>query len=81
MGQGLCGQVFIRVYRLEIQSVMLVFWTHLCELLPFYCTVPSLWFNSSPSPHCVKVQYIQTLCGLGGGEGVESCWRPYSAGV
>jgi hypothetical protein len=39
MGQR---QVFIRVYRLEIQSVMLVFSTQLCEL-PLY---PSLWFNS-----------------------------------
>jgi hypothetical protein len=27
-------QVFIRVYRLEIQSVILVFSTQLCELLP-----------------------------------------------
>ncbi len=27
-------QVFIRVYRLEIQSVMLIFSTQLCELLP-----------------------------------------------
>jgi hypothetical protein len=27
-------QVFNRVYRLEIQSVMLVFSTKLCELLP-----------------------------------------------
>ncbi len=27
-------EVFIRVYRLEIQSVMLVFSTQLCELLP-----------------------------------------------
>jgi hypothetical protein len=36
-------QVFIRVYRLEIQSVMLVFSTQLCELLPLS---PSFWFNS-----------------------------------
>jgi hypothetical protein len=28
-------QVFIRVYRLEIHSVMLEFSTQLCELLPF----------------------------------------------
>jgi hypothetical protein len=33
-GKGALRQVFIRVYRLEIQSVMLVFSTHLCELLP-----------------------------------------------
>jgi hypothetical protein len=39
-------QVFIRVYRLEIQSVVLVFSTQLCELL---LLSPSLWFNS-PSP-------------------------------
>jgi hypothetical protein len=39
-------QVFIKVYGLEIHSVMLVFSTQLCELLPL---LPSLWFNSSPS--------------------------------
>ncbi len=68
----LIWRVFITVYRLEIQSVMLVFSTQLCELLALY---PSLWFTS-PLP-CVKVQYIQT----GGWGGVELCWRPYSAGV
>jgi hypothetical protein len=30
--KGTLRQVFIRVYRLEIQSVMLVFSTQLCEL-------------------------------------------------
>jgi hypothetical protein len=40
-------QMFFIVYRLEIQSVMLVFSTHLYELLPLS---PSLWFNSSPYP-------------------------------
>jgi hypothetical protein len=32
--KGTLRQVFRRVYRLEIQSVMLVFSTQLCELLP-----------------------------------------------
>jgi hypothetical protein len=32
--KGTLRQVFIRVYRLEIKSVMLVFSTQLCELLP-----------------------------------------------
>jgi hypothetical protein len=32
--KGTSRQVFVRVYRLEIQSVMLVFSTQLCELLP-----------------------------------------------
>ncbi len=32
--KGTLRQVFIRDYRLEIQSVMLVFLTQLCELLP-----------------------------------------------
>ncbi len=68
-------QVLIRVYRLEIQSVMLVFSTKLCELLPLY---PSLWFNSPP-PRQSTV--IQTVCGWEGMGGVESCWRPYFAGV
>ncbi len=48
--KGALRQVFIKVYRLEIHSVMLVFSNQLCELLPLY---PSLWLNSpplSPSP-------------------------------
>ncbi len=32
--KGTLRQVFIRVYRLEIQSIMLVFSAQLCELLP-----------------------------------------------
>jgi hypothetical protein len=32
--KGALRQVFIIVYRLEIQSVMLAFLTQLCELLP-----------------------------------------------
>jgi hypothetical protein len=32
--KGTLRQVFIRVYRLGIQSDMLVFATQLCELLP-----------------------------------------------
>ena len=32
--KGTLRQVFIRGDRLEIQSAMLVFSTHLCELLP-----------------------------------------------
>jgi hypothetical protein len=56
--------VFIRVYRLEIQSVVLVFSTQLYEQ---YC-LSNLLFSSSPPP--LKVQYIQTVCGwegVGGG--------------
>jgi hypothetical protein len=63
-----------------MQSVMLVFWTQLCELLPLY---PSLWFTSphpSPLPK-VKVQYIESVWLGGGGGGLEFCWRPYSPGV
>ncbi len=37
--------MFNRVYRLEIQSVMLVFFDPSCELAPFYVTF-SLWFTS-----------------------------------
>jgi hypothetical protein len=37
--------VFKKVYRLEIQSVMLVFSTQLCELL-VYCPSNLLWFTS-----------------------------------
>ncbi len=67
--KGTSRQVFIRVYRLEIQSVMLVFSTLFWELLPLE---PSLWFNSPPSLPlpCVKVQY--TVYGWEGGGG--GCW-------
>jgi hypothetical protein len=58
--KGLCGRSLSEFIDLEIHSVMLVFSTQLCELLPLY---PSLWFNDPPSPlSCVKVW-------LEGGEG------------
>jgi hypothetical protein len=57
--------VFNGVYRLEIQSVMLVFSTQLCEFLTF-----SLVHASPPPPAthpCVKEQfYRQTVCGWEG---------------
>ncbi len=65
-------KVFIKVYRLEIQSVMLVISTQLCELLPLS---PSLWLNSPHlPPSCVNKYTIQykrkqdTVC-KGGGMG------------
>jgi hypothetical protein len=74
--------VFNRVYRLEIQSVMLVFAT------PLGNCCPSTFSLTSPTPPPkvpkVKVQYIQTVCGCGRGDGtggIELCCRPYSAGV
>jgi hypothetical protein len=39
--------VFNKVYRLEKQSVMLIFSTQLCELLPF---LPYLFKTSLPPP-------------------------------
>ncbi len=42
-------QVFIRVYRLEIQSVMLVFSTQLCELMPLSLLFGSTSYPSPPS--------------------------------
>ncbi len=44
--EGTLRQVFIRIYRLEIQSVMLVLLT---QLLWTIAPLPSLWFNSPPS--------------------------------
>ncbi len=38
-------KVFVRVYRREITSVMLVFSTQLCKLLPLYS---NLLFGSNP---------------------------------
>jgi hypothetical protein len=65
--------VFNRVYRLEIQSVMLVFSTPLvyCCLSTFSLTFP----HPSPLPK-VNIQYMQTMfgCGVGGEGWVLSCF-------
>ncbi len=62
--------VFNRVHRLEFQSIMLVFSTQLCVLMPLTFSLV----------HKVKVHYLHTVCGLEGVVDVELCWRPYSAG-
>jgi hypothetical protein len=56
--------MFMKVYRLEIQPVMLVFSTQLCELLHL---LPSLWFNSIPLPPslCQRTVCRQYLAGRG----------------
>ncbi len=55
--------VFNRVYRLDVQSVMLVFST------PLVNCCPSIFSLTSPLPK-VNVQYIQTVCvAVGGGGG------------
>ncbi len=60
--------VFNRVYRQEIQAVMLVFLTQLCELLPLS---PFLWFIPPPFP---KSKYsIYRQCVAERGWGVLSC--------
>jgi hypothetical protein len=59
--------VFNRVCRLEIQSVMLVFFTQLCELLPF-----SLG-HLPPSPSL----YRQCVVGKGWGGEVLSCFEDH----
>ncbi len=66
-------QVFIRVYRLEIQSVMLVFSTQFCELLPLS---PSLWFNSTslPSSLCEKIYCVNIYCIVCKGGGGMRFW-------
>jgi hypothetical protein len=71
--------MFNRVYRLEIQSVMLVFSTP-----PVNCC-SSTFSMTSPTPPPlpkvnVHVQYSVWLWG-GGGRDVELYCRPYSAGV
>jgi hypothetical protein len=58
--KGTLRPLIIRYYRLEIQSVMLVFSNQLYD----YC--PSNLLSGSPPPTppplpCVKVQYIQTV--------------------
>jgi hypothetical protein len=54
--------VFNGVFKLEIQSVMLLFSTPLV-----YCC-PSTFSLTLPLPE-VNVQYIQTVCGCGWGMG------------
>jgi hypothetical protein len=44
-------------YSLDIQSIMLVFSTQLCELLPL---LPSLWFNSDPPPLSLCQSRVKT---------------------
>ncbi len=62
--KGTLRQVFIRVFRLEIQSAMLVYSTQLCELLPLQ---PSLWFNSPPFPVWISILYTIHVYSVGGG--------------
>jgi hypothetical protein len=65
--------LFHGVYRLEIQSVMLVFSIQLfCELLPLY---PSLWFTSplSPSSRSPSTVNTDSVWLGGGGVGELSC--------
>jgi hypothetical protein len=61
-------QVFIRVYRLEIQSVVLVFSTQLYELQ--YC-LSNLLFSSPPPPE--STVYNDSVWLGGGGGRVLSC--------
>ncbi len=61
----------------EMQSVLLVFSTQLCELCP-----SNPLSGSTLPPPCVKVQYRYCVAGRGwGGGDVESCLGPYSSGV
>jgi len=48
---------------------------------PALRTVAPLTFCLVPPHPCVKVHFIQTVCGWEWVWGVESCWRPYSVGV
>ncbi len=68
--KGLCGRVFIRVYRLEIQSVMLVFRPSFVN----YCHSNLLSVSPPrPLPHSLRqsaVQYtVYRLCVTGRGWG------------
>jgi len=65
--KGTLRQVFIRVYRLEIKSIMLVFLTQLFELWPLS---PSLWLISV---YCVEWTRLQ--CVGGGGMGFWASGR------
>jgi hypothetical protein len=64
-------QGFIRVYRLEMQSVMLVFSTQHCELLPLI-TLSLVLLSPLPLPHVSKYSllYTRIQCVGRGGWGV-----------
>ncbi len=64
--KGTLRQKFITVYVDWKQSVMLVFSTQLCELLPLQ---PSLWFNSPPPFLFSKYSIDRQCVWLGGGRG------------
>jgi hypothetical protein len=68
--------MFIRVYRLEIQSVMLDIFNPALRTVVALLTF-SLVQLPPPLPY-VKVRYMQTVFGCEGVGGIESCWRPYS---
>jgi hypothetical protein len=51
-------QVFISVYRLVIQSVMLVISTQLCEMLPLQ---PSLWLALPPTPPFLPLPFVNKV--------------------
>jgi len=56
--KGPLRQVFIRVYRLEIQAVRLVFSTQLCELLP---PLPLSLVQVSPPLLCVNKYMLYSV--------------------
>ncbi len=59
--KGTLRKMFIRVYRLEVQSVMLVFSNQLCELLPYNLLSGSI---IPPPLPCVNkfTVYTYTVC-------------------
>ncbi len=64
--KGLCGRCFIRVYRLNIKSVMLVFSTQLCKTIAFSMV------QLSPNPPSLfeYILYTHVQCVEWGGGGV-----------
>ncbi len=55
--KGTMRKVFIRVYRIEILSVIVVFSTQHCELLPSNLLSGST-HPPTPPPPCVKIQTL-----------------------
>jgi hypothetical protein len=62
-------QVYIRVYRLEIQSVLLVFSTQLCELLLLFILLSGSTLHTSHLS-CVNKYTVYTYTVCNGGYGV-----------
>jgi hypothetical protein len=68
--KGILGQVFIRVYRLKIWTVMLVFWSSFVNCCPSNLSGSTI---PPPSLPCVNKYTVQCKLGGGGSGQINTC--------